>query len=149
MMRGRHYERGTSLPETAVILVTLLLLMFGIIDFGRAMYTYAFVAQLARQGARYAIVRGSQCTVLSNCPNVTSAQINTYVQSLSDGATAVGGINGINATTIWSCPNDQTASETPGCTAAVTVAYNFNPIFPYIKIGTLAFSSTSKMVVSQ
>ena len=63
--------------------------------------------------------------------------------------TTVGGANGINASTVWTCPDAQSASETPGCTAAVTVTYYFNPIFPYIKIGTLAFSSTSKMVVSQ
>ncbi len=54
-------QRGSSLPEMAIILVVLLAFLFAIVDFGRATYTYAFVAQLARQGARWTIVRGSQC----------------------------------------------------------------------------------------
>lgn len=130
-------------------MVVALLLLFGIIDFGRLMYTYAFVAQLAREGARYAIVRGSQCTVLSNCPNVTSAQINSYIQSLNEGATSVGGQTGINSNTTWTCPNNQSSSESPGCVASVSVTYTFNPIFPYIKTGAVSISSTSQMVVSQ
>lgn len=143
---ARHAQRGSSLVETSIVMVVLLLVLFGIIDFGRLMYTYAFVAQLAREGARYAIVRGSQCTLLTNCPNVTSAQIATYVQSLSEGATTA---SAISSSTTWTCPNGQTSSETPGCTANVTVSYTFNPIFPYIKIGSLQLSSTSQMVVSQ
>jgi Flp pilus assembly protein TadG len=142
----RHAQRGSSLVETSIVMVVLLLILFGIIDFGRLMYTYAFVAQLARQGARYAIVRGSQCSVLSNCPNVTSAQIQTYVQSLSEGATTA---SAISSTTTWACPNDQSSSENPGCTANVSVSYTFNPIFPYIKIGSLKLTSTSQMVISQ
>jgi|SRR5580692_7466238 Flp pilus assembly protein TadG len=142
----RHAQRGSSLVETSIVMVVLLLVLFGIIDFGRLMYTYAFVAQLARQGARYAIVRGSQCSVLSNCPNVTSAQIQTYVQSLSEGATTA---SAISSTTTWTCPNNQSASENPGCTANVSVSYTFNPIFPYIKIGSLNLTSTSQMVISQ
>ncbi len=85
-MSARKRERGSSLPEMAIILVGLLAFLFAIVDFGRATYTYAFVAQLARQGARWAIVRGSQCVFLDHC-NATQAQIQAYVQSLSEGVT--------------------------------------------------------------
>ena len=64
-MKPKHGERGASLVETVIVMGVLLALMFGIIDFGRALYTYSFVAQLARQGARWAIVRGANCTVLA------------------------------------------------------------------------------------
>ncbi len=90
-MRRKYRERGASLPETAIIISAVLMLTFGIIDFGRAMYTYSFVAQVAREGTRWAAVRGSQsCTnsanTLANC-NASVANIQSYVQSLSQGAT--------------------------------------------------------------
>ena len=87
MSRARHSERGTTLPETALVIGVLLALLFGIIDFGRALYTYGLVANMARKAARYAIVRGSLCTRLgTGCP-ASSADVQTYVQSLSQGAT--------------------------------------------------------------
>ena len=79
-------ERGSSLPEAAIVMSVLLAMLFGIIDFGRATYTYAYVAQVARQGARWMIVRGSQCTVLDHC-NAQSSDVQTYVRGLGQGAT--------------------------------------------------------------
>ena len=88
-MKAKHGQRGASLVETVIVMGVLLALMFGIIDFGRALYTYSFVAQLARQGARWAIVRGANCTVLlpTPCANAGQSAVQTYVRSLSEGAT--------------------------------------------------------------
>ena len=84
----RHGERGSSLPEAAIVMTLLLTMLFGIVDFGRAFYTYDLVSHLARQGARWAIVRGSQCSGLDHCPaQQGSTDIQPYVQSLSEGAT--------------------------------------------------------------
>ena len=79
-MKRQGAQRGASLPETAIVMAVLLALLFGIIDFGRAMYTYAFVAQLAREGARWAIVRGNQCSVLDHHnASQASGHVQTYV----------------------------------------------------------------------
>jgi Flp pilus assembly protein TadG len=148
MTGDRTFERGSSLPETAIIMAVLLALMFGIIDFGRAIYTYAFVAQLARQGARWAVVRGSECTLLDHC-NARSSDVKTYVQSLSEGATAA---NNIGVLATWgSCPPGSTGNA-PGCVVTVTVTYNFAFMLPWLPSGSLAtipMSSASAMVVSQ
>ena len=37
-------ERGSTLVEFALVLIVLMVMMFGIIDFARALYTYHFVA---------------------------------------------------------------------------------------------------------
>ncbi len=123
-------------------------LLFGIIDFGRTMYTYAFVAQLARQGARWAIVRGSQCTLLDHC-NATKDDIQTYVRGLSYGATDA---NSITVTATWpttNCPPNYTATNQPGCLVSVNVQYPFRFIAPFLGLATLNMSSTSQMVISQ
>ena len=92
-MRPRNRERGSTLAETAIVMGVLLLLTLGIMDFARALYTYSFVANAARQGARWAIVRGSQCTMLDHCPAKSgSTDVQPYVQSLSEGATKASNI---------------------------------------------------------
>lgn len=136
------------MPETALVMGIVLALLFGIIDFGRTMYTYAFVAQLARQGARWAIVRGSQCTLLDHC-NAVSNDIQTYVRSLSYGATDP---NSITATATWSaasCPPNSLTSNAPGCTVSVNVRYPFKFVAPFVSLATLNMSSSSQMVISQ
>src|SRR5262249_25698707 len=52
----RRDEGGTALVEFALIAPLLFLLIFGIIDFGRALNYYNELTQLAGQGARAAAV---------------------------------------------------------------------------------------------
>ena len=49
-------ERGTAIVEFALIAPLLFFLVFGIIEFGRALNYYNDLTQLAGQGARAAIV---------------------------------------------------------------------------------------------
>jgi Flp pilus assembly protein TadG len=142
-------ERGASLPETAIVIGVLLILLFGIIDFGRAMYTYAFVAQIARQGARWTIVRGAQCTQLDHC-NASSSDVQTYVQGLSEGATVA---SNISVTANWpssGCPPGLSGKQ-PGCIVTVSVTYPFQFLLPFMNANfpTYPMSSTSQMVISQ
>lgn len=146
MTRVRKRERGASLPETAIVMAVLLALIFGIMEFGRVMYTYAFVAQLARQGARWAIVRGSQCTLLDHC-NASSSDVQTYVRTLSEGATNA---NNIYVTATWpatQCPPG-VSGNAPGCVVSVNVQYRYQFI-SFISSGNIPMSSTSQMVISQ
>ncbi len=160
-MNARRGERGTSLPETAIILVLALSLLFGIMDFGRAVYTYGFIAYIAREGARWAMVRGSvSCTNVPNLDhcNASGSDIQTYVRSLSEGATNVGGI-AVNTTpsALWpgtsglgSGSGSCTAgSNAPGCLVVVQVTYPFQFILPYMPGVTIATSSTSQMIIAQ
>ncbi len=152
-MRRKHRERGASLPETAIVMSVLLALTFGIIDFGRAMYTYGFVAQLAREGSRWAAVHGStSCTnsmvngtsTLADC-NATAGQIQSYVQSLSQGATIA---SNITVAPVYSCPGSG-ATNAPGCTVSLTVNYPFTFVLPYLPKAGIPMASTSQMVISQ
>jgi len=66
-------ERGTAIVEFALIAPLLFFLVFGIIEFGRALNYYNDLTQLAGQGARAAIVsRNPDSTAVgtanANCP---------------------------------------------------------------------------------
>ncbi len=54
--RARKGEVGQSLVEFALGLLVLVLLILGIVDFGRAVFARSAVASAAREGARFAIV---------------------------------------------------------------------------------------------
>ena len=66
-MSKRHGKRGSSLPETVIVMIVLLTLTFGLMDFGRAIYTFAWMTDIAQRADRWAIVRGSACTKLDHC----------------------------------------------------------------------------------
>ena len=55
--RGRLRDgRGQGLVEFALVFPVIVLILFGVFDFGRAIYAYNTIANAARQGARVAAV---------------------------------------------------------------------------------------------
>lgn len=77
-LHGREGERSQALIEFALISPVLLLLVFGIIDIGRAVFYYDTIAHAAREGAREAIGASS--------PLPTDASVLTAVQQQLVGA---------------------------------------------------------------
>jgi hypothetical protein len=53
-MTDRRDDRGANLVEMALVLPLLLMLFMGIVDFGRAYYSYVTLTNAAREGARFA-----------------------------------------------------------------------------------------------
>ncbi len=84
----RREQRGTAVVEFALVAPILFLLVFGILDFGRALNYYNQLTQLAGQGARAAVVNGN--------PDGTGPASGTSNQSQHVNTYATGGIkNGI------------------------------------------------------
>ncbi|WP_102027450.1 TadE/TadG family type IV pilus assembly protein [Salirhabdus sp. Marseille-P4669] len=66
-------ERGQAIVELALALPILLLLVFGMIDFGRIFHTYLTLEHASREAARVASVGGDNNTVLQNVYLVANA----------------------------------------------------------------------------
>jgi hypothetical protein len=96
------------------------------------------------RAARWAIVRGSQCTQLDHC-SAQSADIQTYVQSLSEGAMSA---SNITATLTFPSASCTSPDNAPGCVAEVTVKYPFTFVAPFVSKLTINMSSTSEMVIA-
>jgi Flp pilus assembly protein TadG len=147
-------ERGSALLEFALSATVLLTLVFGVTAMCMALYSYHFISDAAREGSRYAIVRGSSCTTYSGftsaCP-VTAAQVQTYVQNLG-----FPGINPADMTvaTTWSAYpaggtcNPSASCNNPGNQVQVTVTYAFPLSIPFVPATTLTMSSRSQMVIA-
>ena len=57
-------EEGGSLVEMALSCLILIPVVFGIIQLSIALYCYHYAADAAREATRWAIVRGSTCTLI-------------------------------------------------------------------------------------
>jgi Flp pilus assembly protein TadG len=139
--RAIRVEAGSSIVEFALASIILFTLVFGVIAICLALYTYNVVAEAARDGSRYAMVRGSQCNSFADCPNVSSTQIQTYVQGV--------GFPGIDSSSLTVAATWPDGNEKPGSRVAVTVSYNFPLSIPFVPNRTLAMASTSQVVISQ
>jgi Flp pilus assembly protein TadG len=60
--RTVRQRRGQALVEFALVAPVFFLLLFSIIEFGRAIYYVQILNNAAREGARYAIVHGNEST---------------------------------------------------------------------------------------
>ena len=61
--RIARQERGAQLVEFAIVVPVFLLLVMGIIDFGRAYFSWIIITNGAREGARVAAVGGDVTAV--------------------------------------------------------------------------------------
>jgi Flp pilus assembly protein TadG len=150
--RSIGVDHGSSMVEFAVASVILFTLVFGVIGICVALYSYNVVAEAAREATRYAIVRGSACSVSTfpDC-NVTSNQLQTYVRGR--------GFPGITSSSLtvvatWpttgaTCFPSVTPCNNPGNLVSVTVSYPYILSIPFVSPQTLRMSSTSAMYISQ
>ncbi len=143
---GRHRnlvdrEQGSSLIELAVTLPVLFGLIFCFIQTCMLFYTYAMISNSARQGARYAMVRGASCPSTSNptC-EATPAQVKAYVSGL--GWPNIGG-GTVNPTVNYD------GNESVGSHVQVTVSYTFVITMPFVPTKAITMSSMAKTTILQ
>src|SRR2546425_2015119 len=125
-------QTGSAIVEFTLVALMFFMLTFGLVEFGRAIFDYSLVSSLARDGVRYASVRGR-----ASGHAATATDISDYVKSKA------GGMN-VTVTAAWS-PNNN-----PGSTVSVLVQYNFTSVVPVLlSLGTIPLHSTSSIVIIQ
>jgi Flp pilus assembly protein TadG len=144
------YRRGQASAEFAMVMLLVLpLMIFGIIDFATALYTYSEVSYAANAGARWASVRGStySCSTCTPTGPATQDDISTYVAGMADWLNS-GSAPSVTASWIpVGCPSGTT--NCPGSKVQVQVQYNFPITVPFFSPITLPLTATTQMVISQ
>lgn len=74
-MRPRDRQRSQALIEFALVSPVLLLLLFGIIDIGRAIFYYDTLGHAAREGARVAVRASNQLPTNADVLAAVTAQM--------------------------------------------------------------------------
>lgn len=85
-------ERGQSLVELAIALIILILLLMGVIDLGRAFFTFMTLRDAAQEGAAYGSLFPADGTgIINRVRNATDAPIDMTSADITVTATVVGG----------------------------------------------------------
>jgi len=137
--------------ETAIVLPVVMMLTLGTCSTAMGVYYYQLVATLAREGARYASVHGTQYAADTGNPPATAADIyNNAILPMAVGLTpgnltySVSWPTG-NSPTSYN-PNSNPPGEPVNNSVSVTVMYQWTPDL-YIT-GPLYLTSTSVMPMS-
>jgi Flp pilus assembly protein TadG len=143
-------ESGQTLVEFAVSLGLLLTSVFTLMELSLLFYTYSTISECAREGSRYAMVRGSTCTTGAGASCTASATaVNTYVSGLKypnpgGGAMSVNttySADGITFTT--------TGNNAPNDFVRVNITYTFPIRMPFVPKKSLSLSAQSQMYILQ
>jgi len=137
-MRIRTFARSdnaAALVEFAIVLPILLLFVFGIVDFGRALFTANNLTAAVREGARLASTQISPDPTTGASTAAVQTAVTSYVVSFGGG----GGPPVVN----------ETFSGAPPAMQSITVQivnYPFVPITPIaglIGLGTIRMSPSA------
>ena len=110
--------------ELALILPLLVMLLVGIVDFGRAYSAQVSITGAAREGARTLALGGSSAAV---------------VQSVNDAAHPAS-VTSIQQT---ACPPNSPGTSTAAAKVVVSASFTFG--IPFVPLGTRTFSATASM----
>jgi Flp pilus assembly protein TadG len=150
-------DAGNNVVEFALAATVFLTVVFGVMAFSMVVFYDLLTSNAAREGTRYAVVRGSSwasdCSTPgpANCTAQT-ADVQTYARSRA----AFAGVNTSNlaVSTTWltssggSCGTADSC-KVPGNRVKVTATYSYAIAFPFITGQTFTMSSTSQMVIAQ
>jgi Flp pilus assembly protein TadG len=155
--------------EFALIAPLFFLLLFSIIEFGRAVYYIQMLNNAAREGARYAIVHGANTRTDSGplpaaeiengrTPNDPNGDKVVAVTKSAAIAIIDSSGNGFGVDVRW-CANDGDIADCPGThgdgdnsrnqTVRVTVAYTFRPMIAgVVPLPTFTMTGGSTLVIN-
>lgn len=137
--------RGQALVEFALVAPIFFLLLFAVIDFGRYVYYVQIINNAAREGARYAIVHGSN-SFQPVGPNANDPVITTVVRRYAVGVIGNGATFDVGS--VWGDPNNQPGTNTRGSKVRVTVTYAFKSTIPIVPIPPITINGESTLVIN-
>ena len=134
----RRGEKGQAMVEFSMLGIVLFIMIFGMIDAGRAVWNYNTLSQATREGTRYAIVHGADSSDPSGPGSGYYTPPSTDTKITDTVATFASGLDESNLTVAseWLDGSNQR-----GDTIKVTSSYDYQPMFNFF--GALSFTLTS------
>jgi Flp pilus assembly protein TadG len=134
-------RRGAAAVETALVMLPLLTLVFGIFEYSRLLMDWNLLNNAAREGCRYALVNNTSTTISSDVQNIVTSRMageDSHFNSFT--VTVTGTHSGASATVNSLAPGDLV-------TVTVTGNYKFMNVIPMIPMPTtIAITSAVTMV---
>lgn len=121
LSRALRGGRGQSLVEFSLLLPVMLIIIFGIIDFGMGLRSYISLTNATREGARFAAVGNPAGSFPSQCSTPTSTTV--------VGRTCVA-VEGLDRADISSVTVTYPDGQGPGNSVIVSADYTYHYITP-------------------
>ncbi len=122
-------RQGTTIPEMALVSIVFFMFLFGILEYGRFVFTLNMLNNAAREGARYAVVQTT---------SVSTTQVRTYVDAyLTSSSSGLLNYSPSNNIKVFQANTTTGADNGGGWTNAgqgqavgVTISGTYNPFLP-------------------
>ena len=134
----KNREAGQALVEFSLVSIVFFLIVFGMIDVGRAVWNYNTLAHATREGARYAIVHGGDSIDPSGPGSAYYTAPDTDTKVTETVQQFAGGLNTSQLTVQAQWPD---GTNVAGDDVTVTLQYVYEPMFDFL--GLIAFTMTS------
>lgn len=153
-------SKGQGLVEFALSLPILLLVFFGIFEFGRLMFIYIVVSSSTREAARYGVAVGDSNVVESgtkryyDCTGINNAAtaFGQVINLTTSDVTITYDSGPSTSTTFASCDalRDSTTDVSLGDRIVITITYTYTPIAQYAgftMVPSFTITSTSRRTI--
>lgn len=115
-------SRAQSLVEFAIVMPIVMILIFGVIDFGMAIRSYITITNATREGGRFAALGNPAGSYPGDCTTPTSATTIGRVCTGMEGLDTDGGLNSVTVT--------YPTGQAPGNEVVVAADYTYEYITP-------------------
>jgi Flp pilus assembly protein TadG len=129
----RTDQAGSTAVEIAFVGPLAILLTFGAVETGRALFAEAAITQAAKETARFASVRGTASGAAA-----TEAELEAMALQLADLS-----VRDTSAAVSWDPDNS------PGGVVTVTIQHDFTPLTLPFAGRTFTFDATASMTVTR
>ena len=146
-------HRGQGLVEFALVIPVFLLLVLGVVEFGRLMVTYSSISTASRDAVRYAISVGDTPSGIphyQDCLGIRAAALNVVLFSDPTIVIALDTDGPGGAAPIEYCQlgKDSDPIEVSlGTRISVTVTQIYDPLLPLVSLPTIPLTSESARTV--
>lgn len=131
-------ERGSTVVEVAMAAAVFFVMIFGIIEFGRLLYTHNALTDAARRGARYAVLHREDAPCVEEVVVYGEGHINP-ITCAPTGAPLINGLTTTNVVVTYTGADLDGNPDSPNPwgtnlgTATVTIEnYTFDLSIPFI-----------------
>jgi Flp pilus assembly protein TadG len=140
--RARRTRRGVSVPELAVVMPGVALLLLGVLDFAQIIYAYDTVSEAARAGARYAMVHGSRAGQNGLTAAGPAANDTNVANAVKANAPVLDHAR-LTITSSWG-----SGSNDPTCPVTVTTTYSYPPLLGGVLGLSVSVTGSTTMLIT-
>ncbi|HSE18570.1 MAG TPA: TadE family protein [Pyrinomonadaceae bacterium] len=133
-MRNMLYstnQKGSTVAEFAIVSGLFFMIIFGIIEFGRLLYTHNALTDAARRGARYAVLHGKNITCVKNVVIYGETHVGAGSTCPPTGPALINGLTPDNVVVDYDPP--ATYDMNNGTATVKIQNYQFNLSIPFFR----------------